>query len=184
MYDLYKNRKLWSILPGAIFLVPVIAFPYGAYKDFERNGFGINTILFIFFMILFLFIFIGIVMASRENPYVFVDTVRRINPDSVKDMEKDFDIAEDLGIHIWKGRKYYFIRGGYFMVIPIGKILSIGLNRKHVRRLGTVHEITIESEAGFSSVSVSNLVKSKEEIIDILRPLCYESGIEIKDLEK
>ncbi|MCQ2534534.1 MAG: hypothetical protein MJ172_08215 [Clostridia bacterium] len=179
MYDLYKERKFAVIFPGGLFLIPVIAFPYGAIKDYNENGLNFNIFMFGFFTLLFLFIFIIIVMSVRSNPYESLNKLKEENPSLLKEIEDDFKVAEDLGVYVWQGRKFTFIRGGNFMVTPIGDITAIEISEVYRRRLGRINIITFKSSTQTEEVRISALSMDREEIIKKLSPVLLASGIEV-----
>lgn len=123
------------------------------------------------------------VRLKGNNPYEKLDNIKEQNPSLFKEIEDDFNRAEDLKINVWRGSKYYFIRSREFVVIPSGKLTYVTIERFPKRRRVRFNLVKFHSNEGTAQISVSLSKMNREKLIETLNPLLTESRITVKLLD-
>jgi len=178
LYELYKHSKSKRLPIVLVFGGGAIGLAYGGIHDFMLNGFSFNTVMFTLFVTLFFSLSIGI-LSIKEEPYRWIEMKRQQNPAFVQDMENDFINATEICMHLYRGYRYYFIKGDEFHVVPIGHFTEIHVEEKYRWRLGRYYCVTLKSLETTDELHWFQLNCTEQEVWNILNTLAMESRIGI-----
>lgn len=129
MYKIYNEEKgirIFLYLFDLLLLGLGIASWVSVFSG-EEVAVGIFAGLF-FFGLAFIFFKLA---SANSNPYARIDELRKQNPELVTAIEREFEIAENIGNRIWFGPTHIFLHSSLFEVAQYNEISGVRLYKSY-----------------------------------------------------
>lgn len=173
MYKIYNEEKgirIFLYLFDLLLLGLGIASWVSVFSG-EEVAVGIFAGLF-FFGLAFIFFKLA---SANSKPYARIDELRKKNPELVTAIEREFEIAENIGNQLWFGPTHIFLRSSVFEVVPYNAISGVRLYKSYSGRRSFFNIETI-IDGRKARVFFTKYGENKKLAIQSANRIAYLSG--------
>lgn len=179
MYKLYKGQKIGGIFLYAFSLFLVLFVILSLVETFNEEGISVLGIFGGLFFFVLAFVFFKLA-GAMSKPYSHINSLKKTNPQLVKEYEMEFMASENIQNIIWLGQKYIFLRGVRFEVALYEEIKNIRIH-KHHSKYGSSYELSFSIKDKIIDVNFSVFGDNKTEVVAIAERIAALSNCKVEN---